>query len=200
MSTDIEFFFNFSSPYGYFASFKADDLVQGTGRRMLFKPVMIGVAFQATGNLPLAEQPIKGDYCRHDWERMGRLMEVPWVLPDPFPIATLAAARAFYWLDDHDPGLAKRFARAVFDAYFGEGRDVSAVEAVAEVAAPLGVEADALIDAVQAPPAKQRLRHETDDAIARGVIGSPYFMVDGEGFWGSDRLWMIRRWIKSGGW
>ncbi len=200
MSTDVEFFFDFSSPYGYFASFKVDDLVADTGGSVAWKPILAGVVFKATGNLPLSQQPIKGDYCRHDWERLGRFMEVPWVLPDPFPIATIAAARAFYWLVDRDADLAKRFARAAFGAYFGAGRDITPAETVAEVAAPLGVGRDELLAAVQDPAVKERLKRETDTAIERGVIGSPYFMVDGEGFWGSDRLWMIKRWMKRGGW
>ena len=200
VTTDIEFFFDFSSPYGYLASFKADDLGAGTDRCVVWKPIMIGAAFRATGNLPLNEQPLKGDYSRHDWERVARFMEVPWVMPDPFPITTLAAARAFYWLDDGDAPLAKRFTRAAFAAYFGAGRDITSAEAVTDVAAPLGVDRRGLLAAVQDPAIKDRLKRETDGALARGVIGSPYFIVDGEGFWGSDRLWMVRRWIKSGGW
>lgn len=196
----IDFYFDFSSPYGYFASFKADELAEGTGSTVAWKPFMAAIAFRATGNKPLAEQPIKSDYYIRDWERLSRFMEVPWVLPSPFPIAALAASRAFYWLDDDDPDLARRFARALFDAYFGRGQDISSATVVADIAAQLGIDPDDLLAAVQEPAAKDRLKQETDAAIKNGVIGSPYFIVDGEGFWGSDRMWMIRRWINRGGW
>jgi 2-hydroxychromene-2-carboxylate isomerase len=200
MSGPIEYFFDFSSPYGYFASFRIDALAEDCGRACTWKPIMIGAAFKETGNLPLIEQPLKGAYCAHDWQRMGRGMGVPWVLPEPFPIPTLAAARAFYWLDDRDSGLAKLFARAAFHAYFGEGRDIAPAETVAEIATGVGADGAAVAQAVANPAIKERLKHETTDAIARGVVGSPYFMVDGEGFWGCDRLWMVKKWIKGGGW
>jgi len=199
MTDTIEFYFDFSSPYGYFASFKVDELAEHAGREAVWKPIMIGAAFKESGNVPLIEQPLKGAYCIHDWERMANAMDVPWVLPDPFPIATLAAARAFYWLDDDDPDTAKAFAKAAYHAYFGEERDISSADVVAEIAEPLGVGGDALRSAVADPAAKERLKMETNDAIGKGVCGSPFFIVDGEGFWGSDRMWMVKKFMQ-GGW
>ena len=105
MSDPVLFYFDFSSPYGYFAAQKIDETVADFGRRVTWKPIMLGAAMKETGNVLLVDQPIKGDYCRRDWNRLARYMEVPWTMPDKFPIATLAAARAFYWLDDGDPAL-----------------------------------------------------------------------------------------------
>ena len=200
MSGPVQFYFDFSSPYGYFAAQKIDQTVADFDREVQWKPIMLGAARKETGNIPLADQPIKGDYCKMDWDRMARYMEVPWKMPDPFPIATLAAARAFYWLDDRDSALAKDFARAAFGAYFGQGKDITEAEVVAEIAEPLGVGKDDLLAAVQDPAIKERLKDETTAALKAGVFGSPFIIVDGEPFWGSDRLWMIRRWLKSGGW
>lgn len=196
----IQFYFDFSSPYGYFAALKIDRLAAGFERQVRWRPMMLGAAMKVTGAKPLAEIELKGDYCKRDWDRLARYMEVPWTLPDPFPIATLTAARVFYWLDDDDPALAKRFALAAFHAYFGEGRDITDPETVAGFAEPLGIDRDALLAAVRDPAIKQRLKDETNAAIGNGVFGSPFIVVDGEPFWGADRLWMIRRWLKSGGW
>ena len=162
--------------------------------------MLLGAAMKITGAKPLAEIELKGDYCKRDWDRLARYMEVPWTLPEPFPIATLAAARAFYWLVDDDPALAKRFALAAFHTYFGEGRDITDSETLAGFAEPLGIDRDALLAAVQDQAIKQRLKDETAAAIGNGVFGSPFIVIDGEPFWGADRLWMIRRWLKSGGW
>jgi 2-hydroxychromene-2-carboxylate isomerase len=200
MSDPVRFYFDFSSPYGYFAALRIDETVADFGRDVQWKPMMLGAAMKETGNVPIAHQPIKGDYCRRDWDRMARYMKAPWKMPDPFPIATLAAARAFYWLDDNDPALAKRFARAAFDEYFGQGHDITEPEVVAEIAEPLGVGKDDLLAAVQDPAIKERLKDETTAALKAGVFGSPMVIIDGEPFWGCDRLWMIRRWLKSGGW
>ena len=200
MSEPIQFYFDFSSPYGYFAALKIDSLAAGFERQVRWRPMMLGAAMKVTGAKPLAEIELKGDYCKRDWDRLARYMEVPWTLPDPFPIATLAAARAFYWLDDDDPALAKRFAQAAYHTYFGEGRDITDPETVAGFAEPLGIDRDALLTAVRDPAIKQRLKDETNAAIGNGVFGSPFIVIDGEPFWGADRLWMIRRWLKSGGW
>ena len=200
MSEPIQFYFDFSSPYGYFAALKIDSLAAGFERQVRWRPMMLGAAMKVTGAKPLAEIELKGDYCKRDWDRLARYMEVPWTLPDPFPIATLAAARAFYWLDDDDPALAKRFAQAAYHTYFGEGRDITDPETVAGFAEPLGIDRDALLTAVRDPAIKQRLKDETAGAIGNGVFGSPFIVIDGEPFWGADRLWMIRYWLKSGGW
>jgi 2-hydroxychromene-2-carboxylate isomerase len=196
----IDFYFDFSSPYGYFAAMAIDEAAAGWGRAVRWRPMMLGPALQTSGNRPLVDQPLKGDYAKHDWARFARFMKLPWRLPEPFPVAALAPARAFYWLHDDDEGLAKAFARAAFTAYFGDGRDISEAAVTADVAASVGVAREPLLAAIGDPAVKEKLKRETADAIARGVFGSPIFVVDGELFWGADRLWMIKRWIERGGW
>lgn len=196
----VRFYFDLSSPYGYLAAQKIDRTVAEFGRQVIWKPIMLGVAMQVTGARPLAEIPMKSDYCKRDWERLAAYMEVPWTLPDAFPIATLAAARAFYWLTDDDEALAKKFALAAYDKYFGQGVDITAPESVADLAEPLGVERGELLAAIEEPQIKQRLKDETQEALDEGVFGSPFIIIDGEPFWGADRLWLIRRWLKTGGW
>ncbi len=200
MSGPIEFFFDFSSPYGYFASCIVDALGERHGRDVVWKPIMIGSAFKASGNQPLVGQPLKGAYSIRDWERLARLWQVPYRLPDPFPIATLAPSRITWWLAESDPRQAHAYARAVFHAYFAEGRDVSQLPEATALAAACGADAGQAAAVAADPAWKQRLREETDAAIARGVFGSPFLMVDGEPFWGADRLWMVEAWLERGGW
>lgn len=200
MPNPIEFYFDFSSPYGYFASTQIDALAERFGRACRWRPILLGPAFKASGNQRLIDQPLKGAYSKHDWQRMARLLAVPYRFPAPFPVATLAAARAFWWLDAADSARAKRFARAVFAAYFAEGRDISDKAVVAELTSAAGIDPAALLAAIEAPEWKARCRDETDAAIAAGVFGSPFIVVDGEAFWGADRLWMVERWLECGGW
>ncbi|OAN47041.1 2-hydroxychromene-2-carboxylate isomerase [Magnetospirillum moscoviense] len=200
MPAPIEFFFDFSSPYAYFASHRIDELAARFGRDCLWKPMLLGPAFKASGNQRLIDQPLKGAYSTHDWERMARWMKVPYRLPEPFPVATTSAARAFWWLDSTEPRAAKSFARAVFAAYFEGGRDISAKAEVVAIGAAQACDAQALAAAIDEPVWKDKCRAETDAAIARGVFGSPFFFVDGEGFWGADRLGMLAEWLESGGW
>jgi 2-hydroxychromene-2-carboxylate isomerase len=200
MSDPVQFYFDFSSPYAYFAALRIDEVVGRFGREVQWKPTLLGVIMKTTGNTPLATQPVKSDYCTRDWERLARFMDAPYTLPNPFPIGTQAAARAFYWLDDRDATGARLFAKTAFATYFGEGRDISTPETVADIAGGLGVDRDELLTALAGDEIKQRLKDEVAAAMQAGVCGSPYFIVDGEPFWGSDRLWMIKRWLKSGGW
>ena len=197
MPDPVQFYFDFSSPYGYFAAQKIDSTVEACGRETQWKPFLLGVLFKITGSQPLNTIPMKGDYVIHDCERLAKMTNTPWVMPDPFPVMTQAAARAFYWLDDQDPALAKKFALAVYDTYFGQGINIMPPAKVAEIADGVGADGGAVIEALQQDAVKQRLKDETQAAIDLGVFGSPFFVVDGEGFWGSDRMWMIKRWLQG---
>ena len=135
MSDPVRFYFDFSSPYSYFAAQKIDATVEACGRECEWKPFLLGALFKITGSQPLTTIPMKGDYCAEAWVRLGKMMDVPWTLPDPFPIPTQAAGRAFYWIHDQDPAKAKSFALAAFNHYFGEGQSIRSAEAVVEVAA-----------------------------------------------------------------
>ena len=196
----IDFYFDFSSPYGYLASTQIDALAERHGRAVTWRPFLLGAAFKETGQRPLVEQPLRGPYFHRDFARSARFLGVPFRLPEAFPFASLAACRAFYWLSDRDPAAARGLAQALYRPAFAEGRPIAAVDDVVAVAAPLGVAGDALRQAVEDPAVKARLRHETEQAIARGVFGSPFIIVDGEPFWGSDRLPQVERWLMTGGW
>jgi len=200
MANPIDFYFDFSSPYGYFASTKIDELAARHGRGVVWRPILLGAVFKITGQQPLPTIPLKGSYAAHDLARSARLFKVPFKLPTKFPIGATAPSRAFYWVSDQDAALARKLAQALYHAYFAEDRDISNPEVTGNVAAKLGVDKAELIQAVNEPAVKERLKTEVDAAIERGVFGSPYIVVDGEPFWGSDRLEQVERWLKTGGW
>jgi 2-hydroxychromene-2-carboxylate isomerase len=200
MAGPIEFYFDFSSPYGYLASHQIEAIAARHGRQVRWRPYLLGVAFRETGQKPLVEQPLRGPYHRHDFARSARRIGVPFQLPTPFPFAGVAPSRAFYWLEERDGDLAKRFARKAYDRIFGEGRGVADAAAVADVAALLGIDSAALTAGINDPAIKDRLRAETDAAIKRGVFGSPFIYIDGEPFWGHDRLGQVEEWLARGGW
>jgi 2-hydroxychromene-2-carboxylate isomerase len=115
-------------------------------------------------------------------------------------MATIAAGRAFYWMDAQDPRRAKDLAKALYRAAFAQGRNIAGAEVVAEVAGEVGIDPAALQTGIAAPAIKERLKTETEHAIAKGVFGSPFILVDGEPFWGNDRLDDVRDWLRTGGW
>lgn len=196
----IEFYFDFSSPYGYLASCQIDAVAERHGRRVLWRPYLMGAAMKLTGRKPLVEQPMIADYTHIDLPRSARRAGVKFSLPSPFPVATVAACRAYYWLLEQDEETAKSLAQALCVAYFVEGRNIGEPDTVLHVASALGVDRETLSAALKDPEVKSKLKQVTDDAIARGIFGSPFFIVNGEPFWGNDRLRELDEWLETGGW
>jgi 2-hydroxychromene-2-carboxylate isomerase len=144
----------------------------------------------------LAEQPLRGPYAVHDFARSARPLGIPFKLPKVFPFIALAASRAFYWIESAEQ--AKALAKCVYHAAFGEGCDVTPLPVVARLARAIGV--TGVEHGIELAGTKAKLREATDQALAKGVFGSPFFIVDGEPFWGHDRLGHLDRWLSSGGW
>jgi len=199
MTRQIDFYFDFSSPYGYLASTQIDALGAKHGISVRWRPFLLGAVFKITGVVPLALVPLKGDYFFHDTQRSARLLGVPLTIPAQFPFGTVTSCRAFYLMQDESPEAAVRLAKALFHAAFAEGRDICPVEQVGAIAEEAGFDGDAVMTGIQRPEVKERLKREVEEAISRGVFGSPFFIVDGEPFWGMDRLDQVDQWLSHGG-
>jgi 2-hydroxychromene-2-carboxylate isomerase len=200
MSEPIDFWFDFSSPYGYLMSERIDDLAASFGRKVRWHPILLGIVFKTTASAPLTLQhPAKAAYALADFERSARFMGVPYRHPKRFPLPTQNAARAYYWLHGEDCALARRFAHAVYRALFVDDCDISAPETVLEIGTKLGVDRDRLATALQSPEIKDKLKEEVDNALRIGIFGSPHVIIDGEAFFGADRLPQIEHWLQTGG-
>jgi 2-hydroxychromene-2-carboxylate isomerase len=199
VAAPIDFYFDFSSPYGYIASHKIDALAAKHGREALWRPYLLGVALKATGQQPLPSIPLKGDYAMRDFLRSARFHGVPYRHPSKFPIASVSPTRAFYWLNAQDPRRAKDLARALYAAYFLEDIDISEADNTIAVAAKSGLAADAVRVGINDQATKDLTKAAVDKALAIGAFGSPYIVVDGEPFWGVDRFDQIDKWLATGG-
>ena len=200
MAEPIDFYFDFSSPYGYLVSEKIDALAAQHGRKVRWHPILLGVIFKTTGSAPLTLQhPAKAAYYVGDFARSARFLGVPFKQPSRFPLPTQVAARAYYWLHGQDCALARQFAHAVYRALFVEDRDISDPETIFEISAKNAIDRSILEPALQSPEIKARLKDEVDQAMARSVFGSPTVIIDGETFFGADRLPQIERWLATGG-
>ncbi len=195
----IDFYFDFSSPYGYLMAEKIDALAAAHGRKVKWHPILLGVIFQATGSRPPVEgSGSKSAYMVKDFHRSARFLGVPYNPPSRFPLPTQNAARAYYWLHGQDCALARRFAHAIYRAFFVDDRDISSPEVVLNIAADLGVSRETLAAALQTPEIKARLKEACETALTRGVFGSPHVIIDGEAFFGADRLPQIEKWLQEG--
>ena len=204
MPSPIEFWFDYSSPYGYLASERIEAIAARHGRDVAWRPLLLGAVFKVTGGAPLIDAPMKGAYALRDMHRSAREHGIAFDLPERFPIGAVAASRATLWLQGHeDAGHATRataLIHALYRAYFAHGRDISDPAVVLDAAAALGVERAELERALGDATVKDALRATVERAIERGVFGSPTCIVDGEPFWGNDRLGALERWLESGGW
>jgi len=186
--TPIQFYFDFSSPYSYIANEWIDALAARHGRTVDRRAILLGVTLKAAELRPPADYPIKRDYMLRDFARSARFERVPYQHPSTFPIPTQNAARVFWWLKTEcGEDAAARWARTGLRAYFT--RDVALHEprSLDQLASEAGLEVTQLEPVWSDPRWKERLRHANDEALANGVFGAPFFIVDGEPYWGNDR-------------
>ncbi|MFO1341327.1 MAG: 2-hydroxychromene-2-carboxylate isomerase [Burkholderiaceae bacterium] len=199
MKAPIDFYFDFSSPYSYIANEWIDALAARHGRTVRRRAILLGVTFSAAELKSPVSYPIKRDYSFRDFLRSARFERVPFQPPEPFPIPTQNAARVFWWLHDtQGEAAAADWARTGFRAYFTRGVPLNEPAALKALAAEAGLDADAAERAWADPAWKDRLKAANDEAIAAGVFGAPFFVVDGEPFWGNDRKPQIEQWLVSG--
>ena len=199
MKTPVQFWFDFTSPYSYIASEWIDALAARHGRPVQWHAILLGVTFQAAELRSPVAYPIKREYTFRDFARSARFEGVPYRQPEPFPIPTQNAARVFWWLADTRGGdAAAAWARAGLRAYFTRGVALNEPAALKQLAAESGLVADAAERAWNDSAWKDRLRRANEAALAAGVFGAPFFIIDGEPFWGNDRKPQIERWLAQG--
>ena len=196
------FYFDFISPFGYFASLRVEALAARHGRGVDWHAMLLGVSvMKVMGLKPLLDTPLKGDYIRRDAQRYMRRhgLVLQRQLDDPV-MDPRAAARAFHCVKHHQPELAAPLAHSLYDAYWARGKDLSTADAIADIALPEGLDANWLRTAIASDEAATLLRSAVDASLKAGIFGSPTLVVDGEPFWGVQTLELAEEWMQRGGW
>ena len=191
----LEFFFDCSSPWTYLAFDRVEPLAAETGAELVWKPVLVGGVFNAV-NPSVYEQrahpvPAKARYYAKDLRDWARHQGLAIGQPSVFPVNSVRAMRGA--LVALDAGCVSVYARAVFEAYWRDGRDISQDEVLAELAGRVGLAGAGFFEAIASPAIKQRLRDNTEELVARGGFGSPTLFVDGaDMYFGNDRMPLVR--------
>ena len=196
MSKTVEFYFDFGSPTAYLAHKRLGQLCAEYPLEVIYKPMLLGGVFKATGNASPIATPAKGEYMLvHDLPRFARRYGVALNMNLYFPINTLnlmRAALAAKQLECEEP-----FVNAVYDAVWIDGKNMGDADVVAEVLSANELDARALLELAQAPEIKTALITETEAAVARGVFGAPTFFMAGEMYFGQDRLDFIEEALQA---
>ncbi len=199
MNRAIDFYFDFSSPYSYIANEWVDALAARHGRTVNRHAILLGVTFAAAELKSPVSYPIKREYSLHDFARSAGFEGLPFQMPEPFPLATQNAARIFWWLHDgQSEDAAAAWTRSGLRALFTRGVRLDDQAALKALAAESGLDAEAAVAACADARWKDRLKQANEAALAAGVFGAPFFVVDGEPFWGNDRKPQIERWLATG--
>ncbi len=195
MSGPLTFYLEFSSPYAYLAAQSIDEVADRHGRAVLWRPISIAHVWRDIGVTADMVPRVKMLHARIDARRCAELDGVPYTVPDVFPVDAKLARLAFYRLDATNPDLARRFALAVFHRYWGEGRDIREVAHLDGLARGLRIDPAELSAALEDAGARRRMVAATEAARDQGCFGVPWIEVDGETFWGHDRLPYIDKWL-----
>jgi len=188
MTKTVEFLFDLGSPYSYLAWYQLPKVAQAQGARIVYTPVLLGGIFQATGNASPAGVPAKARYLDADLQRWAQAWGVPYSPNPAFPINTLALMRGAVAMQMQGDEPFQRYIDAMYQAMFGQPRNLGDPAEVAAVLTAAGFDAARFMAQIGEQAVKDRLKDNTTQAVARGVFGAPSFFVGDALFWGQDRI------------
>jgi 2-hydroxychromene-2-carboxylate isomerase len=195
MTKTLEVFFDCSSPWTYLAFENLLAMQAELGFAIEWRPILVGGIFNSVNPSVYQSRetpvPAKAAYMKKDladWARAAGLKVV--FPPSVFPVNSVKAMRGCVWLAPQ--GRLVEFARACFEAYWSDDRDISRDEVLAELCGRLGVDTDAFFAAIADPAIKDQLRINTEEAMARGAFGSPTMFLGEDMYFGNDRLPLVR--------
>lgn len=198
MASALDFYFDFSSPYGYFASTRINEIAKKHNRRVDWHPFS-GEAFKpSTSGTSLVQNPAKRTYIERDYIRSAKFHNIEFKIPSVFPLDTRYASRAVMWAESkygEDKGIA--LAQAIFKAYYVEDRNIGDPKTIVDLGVNVGLNAEEISGGMNNSFTKEQVRAEIDLATAKGVFGSPFVIFDGEPFWGFDRFDQLEVALKA---
>jgi 2-hydroxychromene-2-carboxylate isomerase len=199
MSKRIEFFYDVSSPWTYLAFVNVQALAREEGAEIVWRPFLVGGVFNTVNPTMyrMRENPVpaRDAWVKQDLQAWARLADLKINFPPAvFPVNSVKALRGLLWAKEQ--GKELELAAAFFELYWAEDRDISQDDVVAEAARRASLDPVSLAKAITEPGVKEQLKANTDEVIARGGFGSPTMFVNGEMFFGNDRLPLVREALR----
>ena len=182
----VEFYFDYGSPYSYIAHTRLREVLRRTGGEAQYRIMLLGGVFQLTGNSSPANNPLKWPNSQRDLERYVKKYQVPFQRNPHFPVNTLKAMRGAIVAEAE--GILPRYTDAVFAGMWRDGQKMDDDVVLGRVLGDAGIDPARVLPRIAEDAVKQKLKSYTEAAVKRGVFGAPTFFVDGEMFFGQDRL------------
>lgn len=192
MSKSVEFYFDFGSPTSYLAYTQLPGICAETGAELVYRPVLLGGVFQATGNASPIAVPAKGRYTLIDMTRFARRYGVPMKMNPHFPINTLTLMRAATGVQLRQPERFETLLACVFKGMWVDALNLGDPAVLGPLLAEAGFDPQELLALTAEQEVKDALKANTEAAIKRGMFGAPTFFVGNEMFFGQDRLDFVR--------
>ena len=189
----VECYFDLGSPYSYLAYYRLLQMAEQQEIQIVYKPILLGGVFKATGNRSPIEIPVKGAYSILDMQRWAEYYQIPMQMNPHFPMNTLTLMRILTGVQLLHLEKFEQVLKLLFDAMFGTPQNLNEPTVLAEVLKPSGFSVEDIMSMVQSEVVKQKLITETEQAIQRGIFGAPTFFVGDEMYWGQDRLHFVEQ-------
>lgn len=193
----VEFFFDVGSPFSHIAWRALPEIAARTGAQIVWRPILIGGVFKATGNVSPMTVPAKGSYSTIDLYRWAEYYGIPFQMNPHFPINTLPLMRGATAMLMRGPKALEAYLDAIYPAMFEQPVNLGEPAEIGKVLARAGIDPQALMTEIGTDAVKDKLRTDTDEAVQRGVFGAPTFFVGKEMYWGQDRLMFVERALKG---
>lgn len=187
----VEFFFDVGSPYSYLAYHQLPKIAKARNAEIVWRPMLLGGVFQATGNSSPATVPVKGQHSTIDLERWAKYFDVPFQNNPNFPINTLLLMRGATGMQMRGDAAFQGYLSAVFSAMFEKPRNLNDPSELAAVLDAAGIAPSLVLELASDATVKEKLKQDTQEAVARGVFGAPTFFVGSDMYWGQDRLHFV---------
>jgi 2-hydroxychromene-2-carboxylate isomerase len=193
----VEFFFDVGSPFSHIAWRALPAIAARTGAEIVWRPILIGGVFKATGNVSPMTVPAKGSYSLIDLQRWAEYYGVAFRMNPSFPINTLPLMRGASAMLMRSPQALEAYLDAIFPAMFENAVNLGDPQEIGKVLARAGIDPQDLMAAIGEDAVKNKLKADTDEAVQRGVFGVPTFFVGKDMFWGQDRLMFVERALQG---
>ncbi|MFI5401294.1 MAG: 2-hydroxychromene-2-carboxylate isomerase [SAR324 cluster bacterium] len=192
----VEMYFDYNSPYSYFASLQIEQVCEKAGAELEWQPMVLGGVFQARNHTPQFLNPVRAKYMLEDLQNLAEAYGLPYRQRTNFLFKGVLPLRATIQVPQGNT--RAQAVHALFRGAFAEDKDLGDPQVVAALLHDAGLDGQALVAGAEQQHVKDQLKESTDKAIARGVFGAPTLFLDGRKmFWGHDRVPVLEHFLQA---